>query len=320
MKSIDELNLWDPADEAIFDAYMAEERAKREADPDYQRSKRNTQYLARTLAYMLYPPGPYRFEGAEERHGRLEYYNSASREMAKGEYPQNKEEVFFRALDRYIKVDRGTTDKLSYEAEVRRLSERGLLMERLILEANEAAKWAYKLGAALYIHQQMVVRNKCEEPSQGKSQWLVANAPLTPPLREGSVKARKDGGEPARIASQWKKYHHAANHWAAFVLWAKTPLSYPHDSFPLVDFVLHADFDEFEANANAFAQFRTDVHITRQKAQSFIKKGYERPIDWSESEYPPPSQSSIPDLLEPYQWAVLTEYMTPKRPDRKTGS
>lgn len=320
MKSIDELNLWNPADEAIFDAYMAEERAKRDANPEYQRRKKNTQDLAHTLAYMLYPPGPYRFEDAQERHGRLEYYLNSPREIAKGEYPHNKDEVFFRALDRYIKVDRGTTDKLSYEAEVRRLSEVGLLMERLILEANETAKWAYKLGAALYVHQQMVMRKKCEEPSQGKSQWLVANAPLTPALREGGIKARKDGGEPARIANQWKKYHHVANYWAAFVLWAKTPLSFPQDSFALVDFVLHADPDEFEANANAFAQFRTEVHITRQKAQSFIKKGYERPIDWSESEHPPTPQTSIPDLLEPYQWAALDEYVTPKRPERKTGS
>ncbi|QKV58237.1 MAG: hypothetical protein HT580_14455 [Dechloromonas sp.] len=48
-----------------------------------------------------------------------------------------------------------------------------------------------------------------------------------------------------------EKYHHVANYWAAFVLWAKTPLSFPQDSFALVDFVLHADPDEFEANANA---------------------------------------------------------------------
>ncbi len=316
MKPIDQLNPWDPADQEVLAAYDAKKLAIRNADPEYQRRKKNIRILVYALGYMLYPKGPYRFNEALEWQGRLEYSQNATREIVKGEYPFNKDDVFSRVFDQYLSYRLRTTEALSYQQEIDTLSRVESPMERLILEADEAARWAYKLGAALYLHQQMVARSKCAEPSQGKSQWLISNAPLTPAPREGGIKARKDGGEPARIANQWKKYHFVAHYWAAFVVWAKAPLIYPCDRFALVDFVLNADPDQFFANAAAFEQFRKEVKVTRQKANSYIKEGLGENIS---GDIVPTPQTSIPDLLEPYQWAALTEYTTPKRPERKKG-
>lgn len=290
--------------------------------PEQQTHENNKRILCDVLGYMLYPPSPFSMDTAELKRGIVSYYESPgeppTKQLQKGQYPWNTDDQLSRALDRYFRGFR-ETQQFSAAQEEKNLCRMPLDMKNLIVESCEIAKWPYKLGAALYLHQQMAVREKTTEPSQSKAQWLVANAPIKQVAVNGESQLRPDGGQLARIGDQWNKYYVVAHYWAAFVVWAKTPLNYPVDGYALIDFVCNADPDEFLAHAAAFRKFRADVPIARTKVMPFMRKDADRLDEFLDDVVPTP-QLSIPDLLDSYQWEALQKYKTPVRPSRLTTS
>lgn len=314
MNELDEFDPWSATKEEQA-AHSAKLRAIEEAAPDFHTRRKNIRTLSGILGYMLYPPSPFRSDSRLEG-GRIRHMSPPAVPMQKGQYPCNADERLWRALEMYCRSHR-KNQHLSLAQERENLNLIGAHSQQLILESCEIAKWPYKLGAALYLHQQMAVRQKDCEPSQGKAQWLVANAPVKRIYVEGIAQLRSGGGEPSKIGDQWNKYFAVAHYWAAFVVWAKAPLDYSTDSYALIDFVCNADPDDFFANAAAFRKFRAEQPTTRTKTLPFIKQGID--FDSILDEKVPTSPFLIPDLLAPYQWAALKEYKTRKRPNRSTG-
>jgi hypothetical protein len=305
-------------EEAVWEAHIAKKLAIERASPAYQAREKNNRILCGVVAEMLYPRGPFCIDPLYDDDGYIRSRTPSDKPMQKGEYPWDMDRALFGALGLYCRVFRETR-QYNTEQEEERLCNMPSYSRNLILESCKIAKWPYKLGAALYLHQQMVVRRKDKEPSQGKAQWLVAKAPVKPIERGGRIPLRPDGGEPGRIGDQWPKYFSVAHYWAAFVVWTKAPLDYPVDRYALIDFVCNADPDDFLAQAAAFKKFRVDLPIERTKLLPLIKMDANRSDVWLD-DIVPTSQLSIPDLLAPYQWDALREYGTRPRPNRSTKS
>lgn len=317
MPDLTDIDPWNATDEER-NAWYAKEQAIKEADPAYRIRKENIRRLCGFIANMVYPPGPFRNDSVELRGGHIVQLNPP-KPLQKGEYPWNADWRLDMALWHYCYVYRRFQPKLAPGEEAEHLSRLPLHLSNLILESCEIAKWPYKLGAALYIHQQMAVRQRDDEPSQGKAQWLVAKAPIKNIEQGGKLLLRPDGGEPSKVGDQWKKYFAVAHFWAAFVLWTKSPLDYPAGRFTLIDFICNADPVEFLANAAAFVKFRAAQETTRTKTVPFIRKGIDHDFI-EDNQIVPTNPDSIPDLLAPYQWSALSQYKTRPRRERSTTS
>lgn len=166
----------------------------------------------------------------------------------------------------------------------------------------------YKVGATLYLLQQMYDRTLDTEPSLPKAFWVFACAPLT-----------EDAGEPPRenpwgYSRFWKNHHNAASEWAAFVTLTKTPLV--HDSDVLHRF-LQQDPVEFEQLTEKFKRFRYRVKIPRTSKDD--ESGRYLKLDLNE--FPPAElahlknegpELGIPNILSSHQWQTVQSY-TSKR-------
>ncbi len=297
-------------------SHAAEQRAIDEASPDFLARRERIRILSQVIGEMLYPPGPDCSESVY-RGGRIVDMAPPAKPIQANEYPCNAGERVGHLLAHYIQVYRDArkidkNKRLSRDRESTILGEVPPSIQGQILEAHEAAKWPYKLGASLYVHQQMAARNKVSEPSQGKAQFLVAKAPIRNFQPEGIVPLRPDGGEPSKIGDQWRRYFQVAHYWAAFVVWTKSPLICPTDRFALIDFVARAEPDEFFSNAAAFRRFRVTQPITRRKGSPFFKQGLDT-VDRCLEEAIPTAPLKIRDFLKPYQWAALKHYKTRPR-------
>ena len=271
-------------------SHAAEQRAIDEASPDFLARRERIRILSQVIGEMLYPPGPDCSESVY-RGGRIVDMAPPAKPIQANEYPCNAGERVGHLLAHYIQVYRDArkidkNKRLSRDRESTILGEVPPSIQGQILEAHEAAKWPYKLGASLYVHQQMAARNKVSEPSQGKAQFLVAKAPI--------------------------RNFQLAHYWAAFVVWTKSPLICPTDRFALIDFVARAEPDEFFSNAAAFRRFRVTQPITRRKGSPFFKQGLDT-VDRCLEEAIPTAPLKIRDFLKPYQWAALKHYKTRPR-------
>ncbi len=304
-------------------AFQKELRLVEEASPGDKIRQKNIKILSRLISFMIYPEGPYRWKSFRlERKGYLFQLCHPSEAPKSGGYPCNSDFYVYHALQSYCLNFRN--ESLSIAEEKFNLLNLTLEDQYLINEACELTKWPYKLGAALYIEQQMVAQKKCKEPSQGKAQWLVAKAPITPTKVGDAIPLRPDGGEPSKIGNQWKKYRSVAHFWAAFVVWAEKPLGLPNDRFLLLDFICNADVDKFLSNAALFRKFRADVEVSRTKKTALIKQfggqGDKARDDEVLEGIVPSPPDSIPDFLDHYQWAALEQYKTRTRGREKRVS
>lgn len=316
MRKSDDINPWEMTRDE-WSAHFQKQRAIEEASPEFRARRSQIRLIACFIAQMLYPRNLCHFD-LEFRKGRIVRTPPSGEPIRKREYPWNAGEQLVLALERYFYVYR-KSQILTRDEETQLLNDASPGMAAIILDSCETAKWPFKLGAALYLHQQMAVRHKDSEPSQGKALWLVTKAPVSPIKREGNIHLRPDGGDPSKIGDQWKHYYSVAHYWAAFVVWAKSPLNYPTDRFALIDFVASVNPNEFLKNAAAFKKFRADQPISASKANPFIKQGLDEE-DSTLDDVVPTDPLLIPDPLYDYQWAALKDYKTRPRPNRATRS
>ncbi|MEC4723286.1 hypothetical protein RY831_29445 [Noviherbaspirillum sp. CPCC 100848] len=180
----------------------------------------------------------------------------------------------------------------------------GVYHRVLIQQLAFAARKLHKLGATLYLLQQLYDRRLHPEPGISKAQTLFAIAPLheDDPLLEREA--------PDKITAVWRRYSCVASNWAAFVVLTKSPLDYQPEL--LHDF-LQADPVEAERLTEQFAAFRHRFRPVRthmgKSPTSYIKRGL--------GKLPPPTQHDplytepaldIPNLLADYQWQALHQY------------
>lgn len=282
---------WDWTDEE-WGQFHDKKQAALDASPEYQNRIANTKIMSSILVDMLYPTVP---------------------EPAFPPNPWDRDSHVFRALKFYGSVYH---NKMSREIPaLGSLADTlGIFRER-ILDACIDARSPFKVGASLYIYQQMCDGKFASDASLSKAQWLLTAAPLT--TDESTV--RKDGGSPDEIGKQWKHYFAVAHYWAAFVVLSGTPLQY-QDAAPL-NFICNIDSTEFLNLAAAFFDFRRRVEVpfARRKGQEipYIKQGIATIPD-NLKEVPLMSIQDIPDLLAGYQWDMLQQYRTNFRPNRQS--
>ena len=289
-----------------------EQRKESDSSAECKIQQERIRVLSRVVSFMIYPDGPYRWKEIQlDNKGILFQSRAYSEPLHPDGYPCNSDYLLFQALRNYCSNFR--KESLGLAEERFNLLNLSAEHQDLINKACQLAKWPYKLGAALYLHQQMVAKLRHKEPSQGKAQWLVTNAPIKERLVEGVIPLRPDGGKPTEIAKLWKRYYSVADFWAAFVVWARTPLDFPTDRFVLLDFISNADIDVFLGNAALFRKFRAELKITRTKKTPLINQFGARDEEILDGVAPSPDES-IPDLLDKYQWAALERYETPTRP------
>lgn len=304
-----------------------------QVSPEYLAREQRIKTLARIVSFMCYPSSPLRQRGVRQSGRRLvqlkppdstaapiedkdyfaylEHIRPDSDHVAENGYPENIDYLAYQALFKYCFRFRKNPQNKSQEKD--NLLDIDSDSNRLIDDVCEKSKWPYKLGAALYLHQQMVVHNKCKEPSQSKALWLAAKAPLKFVDVGNGIELRPDGGDSGKIGDRWASYYSVAHFWAAFVVWTKSPLVFPDTNHPLLDFICSAEVDHFLADAALFRAFREQVKTPRTKnAFPFIKQFEEREDDVLSDVVPSPT-GSIPDLLENYQWEALEQYATRKR-------
>ena len=149
-------------DDEEWGPHSAKKRAIKRTSPAQQAREKNIRLLSGVVSGMMYP---------------VSSFQTSAKTTRKGEYPYTAELRLFHVLRRYC-TSRETQQTSCAEEEENLLNVIGPYERDFVLESCEIAKWPYKLGAALYLHQQMAVREKSTEPSQSKAQWLV-------PGREG---------------------------------------------------------------------------------------------------------------------------------------
>lgn len=276
----DKKSPWDmtAAEEA---EWMAENTRIREASPEYpeiQRRRKNIGILSDIFAQMVYPQTP-----ATD----WEITNKKATELA-------------QCLRRCCLRDNANSTE-GFASIVEAISS-SRLNHIIIDEACSASRWPFKVGASLYIYQQMVHRERSSEPSLGKAQWLLTYAPMA----GAKLSLRNSRGDAGQIGKQWKHYFTVAHYWAAFVVLNRNPLAY-ETTAPL-QFICNADAKQFLSLASTFFHFRKTVNVklTRRKGQSlpYIKQGLYGDFDEGDAKSP----NDVPDLLSDYQWSALDLY------------
>lgn len=172
------------------------------------------------------------------------------------------------------------------------------LLETRITTALNNCHWPYKVGASLYLFQQMHDRHRTSTPSLNKAQWLLFKSAIP---AQDAAKVRR--GDPRKVGERWKAYYSVSDLWAAYVVWAGAPLQFTESK--LIEFYYECELEKFHRTARFFQDFRARVQVPRGRIP-YLKRGAAK---WSSKESRPIEDSmGIPDLLSELEWAELENY------------
>ena len=200
------------------------------------------------------------------------------------------------ALERIAKTKWGS----SHQAEGQLLNDiqHRDMLEKRITAALNSCSWPYKVGASLYLFQQMHDKNLTSAPSLNKAQWLLCNCSLD---SHSPLTVRRE--DPRKIGEQWKTYYSVSDYWAAYAVWANSPMKF--DSKKFMEFYYHCDYVKFKRLARFFRDFRARVKVQKGRVP-YLKLGSAK---WSaEESLPLANIDEIPGILSENQWAELKAY------------
>lgn len=189
-----------------------------------------------------------------------------------------------------------------------------------IEQAKSSIKWPNKVGASLYIYQQLYNQHPTGQPSLSKSQWLVENAPLM----TGESSDVEQRGNHRKIGEKWALHFHVADFWAAFVALSGNPFIVPNNA--LERFLLHADVRVLLRLARTFLNFREELstkpHARRHREAKHIFRALSNcPASDALRDISPVAPEGVPHLVQQYQWAALVQYSSsrpgPTPPERQ---
>lgn len=179
------------------------------------------------------------------------------------------------------------------------------LYDLVIEEAIGSVDSRSKVGASLYIYQQMYDLKVHDSPSQSKAQWLVprlsyADRPFNQMPKMTTEK---------KIGEHWRDFYDISHVWAAFAASGTAP--FLSDKETMTEFIRTVDASRFMRLAATFYAFRKRVKLhsslTKKSALPYIKHELE---GWNAflGDFEPLETSEIPNLLTDNHWALLAHY------------
>jgi hypothetical protein len=311
-----EKSLWDMSDEEA-DEYMKPIRARLRLEnerPEVKTRLKREKGMRELIATMVYPLLP-TLPALDENHA---HPSNGSRKVVKVSMGKKRTASDEEMRRHSLESDKQQRAELNLAFALERIDRTRFnknggeesqsfpdvlhreMMESRIEAAYTDSRWQFKVGASLYVLEQMHNRYHSPSPSLNKAQWLLCNMPTDP-----ASTLLKPRGDPRKIGGQWRFYHLVSDLWAAFVVWHGSLLNY--ELGDLVRFYLEGDPEYIYRLARYFNDFRCQLKRVEGPI-SYLQRGQSMCCLYN---YEPVQSDEIPALLSANQLSCLQNYQIP---------